>query len=85
MTDSNKKSKVAFREEELEVYPVSESVSKGAHIASMEAYHAMQGEAMAETDKWWAQRATEMLDWFAPFNQVSSGCDCFCPIFLSCF
>ncbi|HYP86422.1 acetate--CoA ligase [Variovorax sp.] len=55
---------------ENRVFPPGESASRGARIASMDAYEALCREAETDSDGFWARHAREGLVWTKPFTRV---------------
>jgi len=51
-------------------YPVLEQAKAHTYIDSAK-YDAMYKESIENPDKFWAEQATEFLDWYQPFNKVS--------------
>ncbi len=55
--------------EDRQFQPAKE-FSERAAIGSMAEYHRLVEEARADPEKYWADRAQELLDWAAPWEQV---------------
>jgi len=51
-------------------YPVLEQAKAHTYIDSAK-YDAMYKESIENPDKFWAEQATEFLDWYQPFSKVS--------------
>jgi len=58
---------------DIKVYPVPENLKSSALI-NKEQYEAMYTASIETPDTFWAEQATDFLDWTAPFTQVSN-CD----------
>jgi len=58
---------------DIKVYPVPENFKSSALI-NKEQYEAMYTASIETPDTFWAEQATDFLDWTAPFTQVSN-CD----------
>jgi len=58
---------------DIKVYPVPENLKSSALIYK-EQYEAMYTASIETPDTFWAEQATDFLDWTAPFTQVSN-CD----------
>ena len=54
---------------EVKVYPVTKEFSQNAHI-DKQTYQAMYAQSIADPETFWADRATEFVDWFKPWNKV---------------
>ena len=57
---------------ESRVFPPPESVTKGAQIASLDAYRALYAEAKDHPDAFWSKQAKAELHWQTPFHTVST-------------
>ena len=54
---------------EVNVYPVTNEFSQNAHIDEQK-YQAMYEQSISDPDAFWADRATEFVDWFRPWDKV---------------
>ena len=52
-----------------DLYDVLPHVRERAHVPSLEEYHRLYQQSLAEPDAFWAERA-RALDWFHPWHQV---------------
>ena len=51
------------------IYPVNPQIAAGAHIDSA-AYQRLYQQSITEPEAFWAEQATEFLDWHQPWQQV---------------
>jgi acetyl-CoA synthetase len=58
---------------DIKIYPVPENLKSSALI-NKEQYEAMYTASIETPDTFWAEQATDFLDWTTPFTQVSN-CD----------
>ena len=55
---------------ENRVFPPPAALAAGARVGSMQAYEALQAEAEADFEGFWAKRAREHLVWTRPFTRT---------------
>lgn len=56
--------------QEKRLFPPSAEFSQSAHIKSLEQYHQLCDRAKADPQAFWAELATQELDWFQKWDQV---------------
>lgn len=71
MADDNKK--FVFRAEEAESYAVPARVAVGAHLSGKQQYDRAYERSINENEAFWAEKAAELITFFQPYTQVSSG------------
>ena len=54
---------------EVKVYPVTNKFSESAHIDKKN-YQSMYEQSISDPDTFWADRATEFVDWYKPWDKV---------------
>lgn len=61
--------------EKVPIYPPPENVVKNSprHIKSLEEYRKMYQQSIDNPQEFWKKLATELLDWFHPFETVLTG------------
>ena len=52
------------------IYPVPESVARGAHVSGLAAYEKLVAEADADYEGYWARLARELVSWKVPFSKT---------------
>jgi len=52
------------------IYPVPESVARGANVSGMAAYDTLVAEAEADYEGYWARLARELVSWKHPFTKT---------------
>ncbi len=55
---------------ETRVFPPSPEFARTAHIGSLEEYQALWNRAKDDPEGFWAERASETLTWFKPWDKV---------------
>ena len=53
-----------------EVYPVPEKAAKEAYISGMDAYKKLWKRSVEEPEKFWAEIASEYVEWFQKWDKV---------------
>ena len=69
MGDEEKKSFTSMLDENRQIAP-PEEFSKKAHVKSLDEYMAMYKKSADDLERFWAEQAEEMLDWYKPWDKV---------------
>ena len=56
--------------QEKRVFAPNPELASHAAIRSMDAYHALYAQAKDEPERFWEERAINLLSWKKPFTQV---------------